>query len=260
MILFYLKKNFCDGWDNLLWIALCNLVILALGIAFYFGMGAALELGPLSLLFLVIAIPIMMIPSFAASNCCARLADFKSVTIKNFFLEFPKVWKIAILFGLFITAVVLLGFVALPFYLKLNNLIGIFLAALIFWTLLVTSLSLQWFMPVYSQLGGNFGKILKKCFILFFDNPGFSLFMGIYSILLVPLSFLLAFLAPGAIGIILAHNNALRLRLYKYDWLETQTDVDIKVARKQIPWDELLAEDKETVGPRSFKSFIFPWK
>lgn len=93
MILFYLKKNFCDGWDNLLWIALCNLVILALGIAFYFGMGAALELGPLSLLFLVIAIPIMMIPSFAASNCCARLADFKSVTIKNFFWNFLRYGK-----------------------------------------------------------------------------------------------------------------------------------------------------------------------
>jgi putative membrane protein len=70
----------------------------------------------------------------------------------------------------------------------------------------------------------------------------------------------LGFIAPGVSGVILAYNNALRLRMYKYDWLETQSGLSRKDARRRIPWDELLAEDKETLGPRDFKSFIFPWK
>ena len=74
------------------------------------------------------------------------------------------------------------------------------------------------------------------------------------------LSVFLAFLIPGLAGIALAQTNAFRLRLYKYDWLEQHTDLTPKEARKHIPGGELIAEDRETLGPRSFKSFIFPWK
>jgi len=36
MIWFFLKKNFCDGWDNLLFLALFNLIILGLcALAFF---------------------------------------------------------------------------------------------------------------------------------------------------------------------------------------------------------------------------------
>jgi len=30
--------------------------------------------------------------------------------------------------------------------------------------------------------------------------------------------------------------------------------------RADVPWDELLAEDKEMLGPRGLKSLLFPWK
>jgi hypothetical protein len=30
--------------------------------------------------------------------------------------------------------------------------------------------------------------------------------------------------------------------------------------RRHIPWEELLAEDREKTGTRSLRSFIFPWK
>ena len=33
-----------------------------------------------------------------------------------------------------------------------------------------------------------------------------------------------------------------------------------KKERRQIPWEELIYEDRETLGPRKLKSFIFPWK
>ncbi|MBR4011819.1 MAG: hypothetical protein IKI98_03255, partial [Spirochaetaceae bacterium] len=87
----------------------------------------------------------------------------------------------------------------------------------------------------------------------------FSIFIFIYNLILAVLS-CVVFVLPGFSGICLSLNNALRLRLYKYDWLEEHPDIPLKEARKQIPWGELIAEDYETLGPRSFKSFIFPWK
>ena len=30
--------------------------------------------------------------------------------------------------------------------------------------------------------------------------------------------------------------------------------------RNDVPWDELIADDKESLGPRNWKSFVFPWK
>ena len=164
------------------------------------------------------------------------------------------------LFALVLTLLVVLAVVAIPFYLRVGNLFGIFLAALVFWMLCLCVLALQWFMPLRSQLHGGFRKTLKKRFIIFFDNAGFSVFMFFYTLILAVLSVFLAFLVPGFAGIALAQNNAFRLRLYKYDWLEQHTDLTPKEARKHIPWGELIAEDRETLGPRSFKSFIFPWK
>jgi hypothetical protein len=61
-------------------------------------------------------------------------------------------------------------------------------------------------------------------------------------------------------------DEALRLRLLKYDWLETRTAEQggdlFKKGWKQvkIPWEELLAEEKDKTGKRSLKSFFFPWK
>ena len=106
----------------------------------------------------------------------------------------------------------------------------------------------------------DFKKCLKKSFIIFFDNAGFSVFMLLYNTVLLAMSVFLFFLLPSAAGITLALTNALRLRLYKYDWLENHPELKTRKEQKNIPWDELLQNDKDMVGHRSFKSFIFPWK
>ena len=40
------------------------------------------------------------------------------------------------------------------------------------------------------------------------------------------------------------------------DYLEENPDTD----KKHLPWEDILFEEKEKVGPRSFRSMIFPWK
>jgi len=106
----------------------------------------------------------------------------------------------------------------------------------------------------------NFKKCLKKCFIVFFDNTGFSIFMAFYNLVMIVLSVFFVGFVPSLAGILIADTNAMRLRLYKYDYLEEHPELKTKKERKQIPWEELLYDDKETLGPRNFKSFFFPWR
>ena len=84
--------------------------------------------------------------------------------------------------------------------------------------------------------------------------------MFFHSLVLIAISVVLVLLMPGFAWVILSQNESFRLRMYKYDWLEKHPELEFKVARKSVPWGELIAEDYETVGHRSFKSFIFPWK
>ena len=91
---------------------------------------------------------------------------------------------------------------------------------------------------------------------MFFDNPGFSIFLFLHCAVTFVVSFFLAFLLPGFAGIALTQDVALRLRLYKYDWLE----VNPEAKRRDVPWEALLKEDQELVGKRTLKGMFFPWK
>ena len=88
------------------------------------------------------------------------------------------------------------------------------------------------------------------------DNTGFSIFLILNNLVSLIISVFLAFMFPGPVGIVLYLDQALRLRLLKYDWLEANPEAD----RKKIPWDALLIEEREKTGTRSFRNFIFPWK
>jgi hypothetical protein len=260
MIGFFIKKAFFDGWDNLLQILLMNVIILAIGFGGFFLAALAAAIVPLSVFILVCAALLEGVVVLGVSVMMARIADYKSGSFRELLSAMQETWKHGALFALVVVVAVFVFSVTVPYYLGLGSVIGFALAILMFWVAVIVILSFQWLLPIRSQLDKNFLKCIKKSFIIFFDNPGFSIFMFFYSFVLLALSLLLVFLMPGVSGLILAQNEALRLRLYKYDWLEKHPELDIKTARKAIPWEEILAEDEETVGYRSFKSFIFPWK
>ena len=86
-----------------------------------------------------------------------------------------------------------------------------------------------------------------------------------YNLVIFAISCVTFLLIPGLNGIVLSSTNALRIRLYKYDWIEKMSETDPEFAndrdkRSEVPWDELLADDMESLGPRKPSSFIFPWK
>jgi len=260
MIGFYIKKNFFDGWDNFLSLIVFNLISYALLIGLFFLIGFFAETPVLFFSFLFIGIYLVTVFYFSMSMLTAEIAHNKSVSILSLFKNIVFVWKDALFLSLLFLALFISATIALPFYYNLGGIFGLAMSGIIFWLILMTLLALQWFVPLSVEFKGGFFKTLKKSYLLLMDNGGFTFFLAIYSIVLFFLSALLAFFVPGLSGISLAQNNALKLRLYKYDWLEENPDIAQTKERKNIPWDELLAEDDEIIGPRSFKSLIFPWK
>jgi len=256
MIGFLIKKNFFDLWDNLFKVALLNIgFIISLSIPVFIptlltsvpilGMGA-----------LLIGILWCFVYLAAASQTLKALSDYGNFGFADFFRNLKAFWPMGLVLGGIVFLGYLLVSVVIPFYLSMKSMVGLLLGAVIFWTLVVAVLALQFFFAVRARLDTKILKVIKKCFIIFFDNPMFCIFSLIHNIVMLALSMFVAFLFPGPAGILLFLDEGLRLRLLKYDWLEANPDAN----KRQIPWDALLIDERERTGTRSLKSFIFPWK
>ncbi|MBR4373004.1 MAG: hypothetical protein IKP49_01400 [Treponema sp.] len=267
MFVFFLKKNFADGWDNLFFLILMNvfsILVVALGFLSFKYLAAinlwAVQFG------LIVFGGIFMTVNFAQGACAFRLANFDSPSFGTFFRAFTYVWKIGFAFGCALTFAIFAIRMGIIYYIGLGSVLGLILVAFIGWFALISVMALQWFIPLYFlQEQNGFVKCLKKSFIIFFDNPWFSVGCFLYNILLLALSCITFLLAPGFAGLVLSTTNALRLRLKKYDWLEEMDEKEPGFSsnrdkRYNVPWEDLIKEDKETLGPRKLSSFIFPWK
>jgi hypothetical protein len=266
MIKFLLKKNFVDGWDNMFQIILFNLLLLALCIGGYFAISAVISNIYLSVALFFILTAIIFIPIFSIAEISQQIACFESVEFKDFFRNLPKVCKVAIPFGLLVAFLIITALITFPFYAQNESIFGFALLILLFWIYVFVILSLQWFCSLYVNMHGGFFKTLKKCFLFFIDNFGFSIFFFFYSVVLYIISFVFVFLVPSVAGVMLAQCNAVKLRMYKYDWLEKNQEEISKskgknfLGKVKIPWAELIAEDKEQLGHRTVLDLIFPWR
>ena len=256
MIGFLIKKNFFDLWDNLFRIALLNLGFIA-SLAIPVFIPTLLESVPLlGIAVLVIGVLWCFIYLSVSALCLKTVSDYGGFGFADFFANLKNGWVLGIIAGGLVLICYLLVTVVMNFYLSMNSLFGLLLAAVIFWTLVVAVLSFQFFFAVRTRLDTKISKIIRKCFVFFFDNPGFCIFTFINNIIMLVISVFLAFLFPGPAGILLFLDEGMRLRLLKYDYLEANPDAN----RKKIPWDALLIDERERTGTRSLKSFIFPWK
>jgi hypothetical protein len=261
MIGFLVKKGFFDLWDNLFRAALVNLGFIASLAIPVFLPGLFAPVPALSLAVIFIGVLWCCVYLAAAALSLKTVSDYGSFGFGDFLRNLKAGWPAGILMGALVFLLGILVTVVIPFYLSMNSLIGLLLAAVIFWTLVVACLSLQFFFAIRARLDTKLVKVFKKCFIIFFDNPGFCIFSFFYNVIALGLSVFLAFLFPGPAGILLNLDEALRLRLLKYDWLEANPPADGENARRRkIPWDALLIDDRERTGTRSLRNFIFPWK
>ncbi|MDR9858768.1 hypothetical protein [Treponema socranskii] len=260
MYLFFIKKNFYDGWDNMLSLIVINLVIMTVSLGLLSLIYALQQSVPLVIALIILFGIVISILTLASGEVASSAANFGSAHIADFFRAIPSCIADGIRFGLILSVAGTAAYVCIPFYFAQKTLPTMFIGSMFVWLVVFTLLSLQWFVAIRSLMHNDFKKCLKKCFIVFFDNIWFSLFTVVYNFFLLALSVFLFGLLPSVAGITLAQVNALRLRLYKYDYYEAHPELKTPKEKRYIPWDELLQNDKETLGPRSFKSLIFPWK
>ena len=227
---FILKKNFCDGWDNLISVIISNLVFLfsGIGLVLLNGLAGKTQSEILSLLAIIFSVVVLSILTFAYSDSAAHIANFDGIRIMDFFKAIPGSIKDGALFGLMNAGVFLISSFSIRYYIvESGSLLGFGLGCAIFWVDFFYILAMQWFIPIRALM------IFSVVCIGFF---------------------------PSMSGLLIANTNALRVLLYKYDYLEEHPELKTRRERRMIPWDDLLAEDRDILGPRPIRSFLFPWK
>jgi hypothetical protein len=259
MIGFLIRKTLYDLWDNMFKIVVLNLGFVAsTAIPIFLPMLAARFSDSLALEIILNAIGILICSIYLATAAVTikPISDYSFFTFGDFFKNIKIAWPAGIVMGLFLFLLFLVVTVILPFYLSIESMFGLLLAAIVFWVTVFALVSFQFYFTVYARLGSNIIKSFKKCMLISLDNSGFSFFMILHNLFVMAISVLFVLLFPGPVGALLYLDEAVRLRLLKYDWLEANPGEN----RRKIPWDALLIEERERTGTRSFRSFIFPWK
>jgi hypothetical protein len=258
MIGFLIKKTIYDLWDNMIRIVALNLgffactaiPILPVLLPKIFGANA------LVIVFAVLGTLICTIYLATAAVTIKTISDYGTFTFMDFFASFKTAWPAGVAMFVFLFIIYIIVSIVIPFYAGMSSLLGLALSALLIWVLIFAFLSFQFYFTVYARLGANIIKSFRKCMLISLDNTGMSVFLLIHNILALLISVIFVFMFPGPIGVLLYLDEAVRLRLLKYDYLEANPEAN----RKKIPWDALLIDEREKTGNRTLKNFIFPWK
>ncbi len=256
MIGFLMKKAFWDTWDNLGHVLFINLISLVLvGIPLF--LSRFLLNSPLLLagIFFITCF-LFFIFMAGVSVYVKEIVNYETPRLNSLIQGVKDFWKQGLFLGVGSSLYLFIISVGFRFYSGAGNLFGFMSMSFLFWITITIFLSLQYFYPILTSLDTDIRKILRKCFILFFGNTFFSLALMVLIISNGILSILFAFLLPGIGGILVLIQSAVKLLLMKYDYLEENPTSKAK----RLPWDEILEEERELVGKRTFKGTIFPWK
>ena len=254
---FYIKKAFFDGWDNFIQMVLQNIIYI---VFFLLIVGSIVVFGDNLVFFLPVAIAIMFLFCLSmggTSSVVYNWSQYKSETWRPFMKGVGRNIRHSVVFFLCIMVLFLLFFLVIPFYLSFNNILGTVFGVMMVWLAIFLLLVLPYYFPLMNLLPGDGPfKTLKKCFIVAGDNLGYTILLLLHSILGIVLTVVTMGLLPGWCGLMLGGQDMMKLLMKKYDWIEENPGKN----RKEMDWSEILYDEKETLGPRSFKNMIFPWK
>ena len=275
MLNLFFRKNFYDGWDNIIFLFIPNLILDAMvvvsGLLCIPGFTIFKESSWYLYIWIVIGILLMIglsIFTLAWAETSTEIVDYGSPDIKSFFASLKTCVKDGILYGIVMSLFCVASFIGIVYFFKPAEgqpvtFTGLTAGAVWTWVSITILMGLLWYPAVRASMHNKFGKALKKCFILLFDNLGRCIIFSFYNLLLVLISVVMLGLVPGMAGLQMARTNFIKLIMKKYDYLE---ELDKKgeplnsKARRKIPWKELLAEENEINPVRTAKEFFFPWK
>ena len=258
MISFFIKKAFFDGWGNLLGIFCFNIVYImltVLGVSGFAYLGAsAAVLGTLSILLLLLVISILM---GGTASVVLNYSNYERDSWSAFRSGIVRNIRHSLVLFFFLAVFVINIFFTIPFYMGNYGILGIVVSVVLIWLEVLILLCLPYYFPLMNLLPADRPlKTVKKCLIIIADNLGFTIFFLFYNAVCLALTIFTLGLIPGTTGMQLASQDAVKLLMFKHDWMEENPDAD----KKHVPWADLLFDEKEKVGPRSLKNMIFPWK
>ncbi|AEJ61245.1 hypothetical protein Spith_0972 [Spirochaeta thermophila DSM 6578] len=257
MIGFLIKKAFFDTWDHLI-----TVVVLNLGFLLSFAIPTVVPewVSPLGLPVVTAVVVVGLVITFLYLGMLAmaakEIAFYRTPSFDDLLSYLTHTWKGSLVFGGLTALAVLIPLFFFPFYASWGGAIGFIGMVILLWALIGWSLMSVWFYPLLCQIEPKVRKVLKKSFLLALDNPGLSIVLILSTPVILFISIFTALLVPGPAGLMVWLQDALKLRMYKYEYLEAHPDAD----RKKIPWETLLIEERERVGKRTLKGMFFPWK
>ncbi len=254
---FLIKKTFFDLWDHFLPAIIVNLgCIVLLSIPLLLPSVAAGGGTAAAIAVLCAGVFIVFIFLGGVYSIAGEITNYATPTWGTFITGVKTYLPVTVTLGGIAIAHVFLITVGIPVYLAMNNAVGLIAVAFLFWMSVIWVVTAQYVLPVRGRLDRNLKKVLKKSFLLSFDNVLFSVAVALGSVVIIAISVFTALLFPGIMGLAIWHHGAVKLRLYKYDYYEENPEA----SRSDIPWDALIFDDRERVGPRTLRGMIFPWK
>ena len=256
MLGFLIKKAFFDTWDNLFRVLLLNIGFYAPVALLVYAPVIAPGLA-LTLALQVVALACFCVYTGGASAVASAIADYRSPGFASFWDAIQDTYQTTLLFALVNGVYFVILQVAFRVYAQVDQaVLGMMGQIILLWVTVGWVLAAQFFFPIQSRLERTPRKMIRKMLLLFFDNTGLMLVLAVGALGIVAVSLFTGGILPGLGAVLVWHNVALKLRLYKYDYLEEHPDAD----RKKIPWDALLVDDRDRVGKRTLRGMIFPWK
>ena len=258
MIGFFINKAFFDCWDNLIGLVLFNIgyIVVMFGL-FWLSLVVGQTnwaIGYVGLAISVVIVSILMGGTAAVTHNYSNYQHDAWGAFKN---GVKRNIRHSLLFSLILILFFANLLLVIPFYASFGNIFGYIISVILIWVEIIIILALPYYFPLMNLLPGDRAfKTAKKCLLIVGGNMGFTLFYLVYSIICLALSIFTIGIIPGLTGMQLASQDAMKLLMYKYDYLEENPDAN----PKHLPWDDLLYDEREKVGPRSLKSMIFPWK
>jgi hypothetical protein len=168
---FLIKKTFYDLWDNLFKIALINLGFLALVLAGIIVPSLFVSAFPLLLGIMALCLLCCCVYLAASSLCLKALSDYGVFGFADFLHNLASAWPAGILLGVLCLLGFFLGAMAIPFYFSLGSFAGLLLGCFLFWTMLTTTLALQFYLPIRARLDARLVKIIKNASSSFLTTP-----------------------------------------------------------------------------------------
>lgn len=257
MIGFLIKKSFFDGWDNLLTLVLLNLgYLVAFGLVLLASTVSEISL-VLWLAIVILALFYISIYNLGVNAQTYAYSRYKREGFKYFFKAIKERFTHALLYFVFVIALAVCIAYVIPFYFKMESLLGYFLGMILFWAIFAFLLAMQYYFPLcfYCEADSPL-TTLRKSFGLVADNLGTTFFLLLKTLIDLAITILTATLIPGFGGISLARMDTVKLLMKKYEFYSKNPGS----TKKDLNWEDLLYEERELVGPRSLKGMIFPWK